>query len=106
MSIWVITMATWKGLSSSLMVQIVTHLSMKKVTKFEEKIFPRFWEMLKKPLGGGGRIPPPPSRNRVNRVPVWTTFDGFKKTTQHIILMPCPNVLYTYSMAIYALQHL
>ena len=32
-------MATWKGLSSSWMVQIVTHLSMQKVAKFEEKSY-------------------------------------------------------------------
>ena len=50
--LWAITVATWKGLSSSLIVQIVTHLSMKKVTKFEDKIFSRFWVMLEKPLGG------------------------------------------------------
>ena len=47
-------MATAKGLSSSLIVQIVTHLSIKKVAKFEEKGFPSFWVMLEKPLVEGG----------------------------------------------------
>ena len=56
-------MATQKGLSPSLIVQIVTHLSMTKVTKFEEKIFSCFWVMLEKPLGGVNSIPL--SRNRV-----------------------------------------
>ena len=51
-------MATWKGLSSSLIVQIVTHLLMKKVTKFEEETLSGFRVMLQKPLEGGW-IPPP-----------------------------------------------
>ena len=62
--IWAIAMATRKGLSSSLMVQIVTHWSMKKVTKFEERIFSRFWVMLENRSGGGCHSPLP-SRNRV-----------------------------------------
>ena len=60
-------MATWKGLSSSLIVQIVTHLSMKKSLSLKRKSFLVSEVMLEKPLwGGGGWIPPSPSRNKVN----------------------------------------
>ena len=44
-------MATWKGPSSSMIVQIVTHLSTKKVAVFEEKSFSPFGVMLEKLLG-------------------------------------------------------
>ena len=53
-------MATWKDLSSSLIVQIVTHLTMKKVAKpVEEKSFSRFRVMLENRSGGGGGWPLP-----------------------------------------------
>ena len=50
-------MATWKGLSSRLIVQIVTHLSMEKVAKFE-KLF-SFLSYAAKTAQGDGSPPLP-----------------------------------------------